>query len=293
MINYYKILGVENYAEIEVVKAAYKDKIRQYHPDLHPDKESEEIAKYLNRAKTELTDPVLKTAYDRKLKLAYLVEIHQLQSRKNNQQLWYERKKNKEEAQKIKEKERYERSLRYMPFSIRLGFSIAFMLTGLQLIYSNYFIMYRGIELLYCIAGFALFVASTVQLSNLLFTHYWVRSMSRVIRFNYEKWIARMLVVVLLSGPLSIFALNEYRKSYQLSNHYDYYLATIDRKASKKGDLVYTYVVDGKRYGKRIKLSEGPFIMLDQRKILIKYSVSDPRIADVVKDQNEIQNLLD
>ena len=35
MVNYYKILGLENYADAELIKRAYKDKIREFHPDIN------------------------------------------------------------------------------------------------------------------------------------------------------------------------------------------------------------------------------------------------------------------
>ena len=85
MINYYKILGLENYASVADVKTAYKKLIKQYHPDVSSDSDAEEMTRYLNHAKEFLGNQASKENYDRQLKLAYLVEINRLkrQSKKS------------------------------------------------------------------------------------------------------------------------------------------------------------------------------------------------------------------
>mgnify|MGYP000332815599 FL=1 len=87
MVNYYKILGVENYASIAEVKLAYKAKIKIVHPDINPDPSAAEITQYLNQAKEHLVHPETKETYDRKLKLAYLLEIQRLHNLKNRKSL--------------------------------------------------------------------------------------------------------------------------------------------------------------------------------------------------------------
>ena len=73
MINYYKILGLENYASVAVVKVAYKKLIKQYHPDVSSYPDAEEMTRYLNLAKDFLGSQESKDNYDRQLKLAYLI----------------------------------------------------------------------------------------------------------------------------------------------------------------------------------------------------------------------------
>ncbi|MFT6745283.1 MAG: DnaJ-class molecular chaperone, partial [Bacteroidia bacterium] len=78
MVNYYKILGLENYASVAEVKHAYKTKIKLFHPDVSTEPDAEEMTRYLNLAKEQLDTEENKTAYDRQLKLAYLIEIKRL-----------------------------------------------------------------------------------------------------------------------------------------------------------------------------------------------------------------------
>ncbi len=294
MVNYYKILGIENYAGIALVKKAYKDKIREFHPDLNPSEDAVEISKYLNQAKEILTNEDKKNLYDHDLKLAYLVEIQRLQNKSEfASPFWQKRRQQREEQEKMREKERYERGLKHFPFYLRLFLLLTIMFTGLQLIYHHYFVMYDGLELLYSLLGFGLFVSSGIILSNQVFTRYWVMSLNRVIPFDYEKWIAWALVCVLISGPASIFGLNEYKRAFQLQNNFEYTIADLDKTAAMKGELVYTYEVEGKKYAKRIKDANSSFIMLEDYKILIKYSKSNPKIVSPVSDRTELKNYKD
>lgn len=47
---YYKILGVSENSTIEEIKKAYKEKVKQYHPDVNHDINSDDIIKQINMA---------------------------------------------------------------------------------------------------------------------------------------------------------------------------------------------------------------------------------------------------
>ena len=68
MLNYYKILGLHDFATLAEVKKAYKQKIRLYHPDVNPSENAVEITQHLNTAKTILCDTIKKLKYDENLK---------------------------------------------------------------------------------------------------------------------------------------------------------------------------------------------------------------------------------
>lgn len=67
MENYYKILHVADFAEIEVVKAAYRAVSKLYHPDINSDVDSSEIVK-INLAYEVIGNPEKKESYDRELR---------------------------------------------------------------------------------------------------------------------------------------------------------------------------------------------------------------------------------
>ncbi len=68
-IDYYKLLGVKSRATLPEIKKAYHCFARQFHPDFHHKKESEEKAnrmfKDISEAYFILSDPKLKKEYDR------------------------------------------------------------------------------------------------------------------------------------------------------------------------------------------------------------------------------------
>lgn len=289
MINYYKILGVENYASTEVVKAAYKEKIREFHPDINPSDDAAEIAKYLNIAKDILTDNQQKEAYDLKLKIAYVAEIQRLKSSKPR---WspiniLERKRKMEERQKLREKDKYLKGLKLFPFKWRISILSILGCAGLVIVHQNYFIQFPGYERIYAILGFALFVASLVILSNQVYTFYWITSLDKEIKFNYERWIARVLVLLMLLGPFSIYAVNEYRKEYYFSTEkeYEYLFAKIRKDLDGRGKTVYEYEVDGETFLKYREKRNGIPIVTKDGHILIKYAVDDPSIAEAVLEK--------
>ncbi len=63
--DYYEVLGVDKSASEADLKKAFRQKAKQYHPDLHPgDKEAEQKFKEVNEAYDVLSDPQKKARYD-------------------------------------------------------------------------------------------------------------------------------------------------------------------------------------------------------------------------------------
>ena len=63
--DYYEILGVTRNADKEELKRAYRRLARKYHPDVNKDPEAEDRFKEINRAYEALSEPELKSRYDR------------------------------------------------------------------------------------------------------------------------------------------------------------------------------------------------------------------------------------
>ncbi len=69
-MNYYELLGIDNNAEQGEIKVAYREKLKEWHPDKNPDRreEAEETTKTLNIAYSVLSDPQKRKHYDRILR---------------------------------------------------------------------------------------------------------------------------------------------------------------------------------------------------------------------------------
>jgi uncharacterized membrane protein YkvA (DUF1232 family) len=69
-INYYDLLGVDPKAEQEEIKLAYREKLKEWHPDRNPGRkeDAEEMTKTLNIARDILSDPEGRRNYDRILR---------------------------------------------------------------------------------------------------------------------------------------------------------------------------------------------------------------------------------
>jgi len=69
-INYYELLGIDPAAGPEQVRQAYLDKIKEWHPDVNPERipQAEEMTKVLNQAYQILGDSEGRKKYDRMLR---------------------------------------------------------------------------------------------------------------------------------------------------------------------------------------------------------------------------------
>jgi molecular chaperone DnaJ len=63
--DYYEVLGVSRTAETVELKAAFRQKAREFHPDVNKSPDAEEKFKEVNEAFAVLSDEEKRAAYDR------------------------------------------------------------------------------------------------------------------------------------------------------------------------------------------------------------------------------------
>jgi len=300
LINYYKILGLENYASITDVKTAYKKLIKQYHPDVSSDPDAEEMTRYLNHAKEFLGDQLSKEDYDRQLKIAYLVEIDRLKrqpkkSKPTKNSYWNsltvdQRKSRLEEARKIKIKEKYEKSLSVFPLGYRLIGIVIFLIWGLQLMYTNYFLDYTAFAYIRAVLGYFIFGSTLAVSASEIYTYLTTKSLHQTIKFNYERLIAISFVLLFTMGIFSISLLNYSRKSYLLKNDYQLTSAKIDFARSSLDRLIITYEIGQVEYTKRVDVIYNDIIKLSGDRVILKYASVNPLICEVVNKSDSVLN---
>lgn len=71
-MNYYELLGIDQEADNDEIKRAYREKLKEWHPDINPDRreQAEEMTKTLNIAYGVLSDAQQKKHYDRILRFS-------------------------------------------------------------------------------------------------------------------------------------------------------------------------------------------------------------------------------
>jgi curved DNA-binding protein CbpA len=287
MVNYYKILDLENYASVEQVKQAYKAKIKVLHPDVNPNKDAEEITQYLNLAKDQLGTPTAKDEYDKNLRLAYINEIYRLQNLQKNRTPFpsisiRERLAQMDEYRKLQIKDKYERGLTKFPFWMRVFGLITVSLWGLQIIYSNYFLYYGSLDRVRIILGFVLFSIAIMLAANEAYTRHVAKSIERPYRYNFETAIAWIFVFGFILGPASVAGLNTWRKSYHLTHHYDYAFARIHYAESNVDGAVLEYHIEGERYIHRVSKEIKEILVLPNSQTIIKYAKVNPLICEAL-----------
>lgn len=68
MLDYYVILSISRQASQDEIRMAYRQKAKEYHPDLHPEiPQYEELFKLVNEAYSVLSDEQLRAVYDFKI----------------------------------------------------------------------------------------------------------------------------------------------------------------------------------------------------------------------------------
>jgi protein TonB len=115
MKDYYKILGVSDTAEVEVIAAAYRALMHKYHPDTNPGPSSAEKAKEINEAYEVLCDAGRRRNYDQQRQTGEggqsqeQERVRQERERERKEQTERQKREQDAQAREQQERERQER----------------------------------------------------------------------------------------------------------------------------------------------------------------------------------------
>jgi len=284
LINFYRILQVDDFSGINDVKRSYRRLAKKYHPDASSDPETSELFNLVNTAYSTLSDPRTKLRHDNELRQALEYDRSRRdldidsEAIKAKQRQWAER-------QRRYETHTYALKDRAFPFKYRIAFALVCALWGLQLIYSHWFVNLETYSTWFLTAGITVFVGSSIFMLSSLFTYYRMRSIVENRPINYESISWSIFLGLFLAGPCLILGLNTIRKSYHLEKYGVVERAEItDVRYSR---VIYTFSPNGdERITKSGILKDGHIFDLNQHWIMIKYSKADPRITRLVKKED-------
>lgn len=280
MINYYKILGVDDFADLQQIKAAYRNKAKLYHPDIATSAEAEDIFKLINQANGILSNPASKVVYDQKLKAAQLYSRINPAIKKRKfpakEDILNWAKKELEE-----EKKEYQESNNFFAYKWRIILSAAAGLLGLGIAFINWFTNELDHDFFYIILGFTLFVFSLLLFTQVVYKKLRMDYLHGNKKFkNYENVAVYGFIISLIAGPAMVVGLSAIKKEVYLrwsSNQ------TIARIISYDFSKV-TYGFTDNHGHKIVKIQQVPSnagISVSQEWIHIKYSTYDPRITEI------------
>lgn len=261
---------------------------KRYHPDVNSSSDAQEIFVVVSKAYQTLIDPQARETHDTQLKNALLWESEGAYTRKmrkmQDDRISEERRKRWAHDAAKREMNEFDRNNARFSYTNRIVLGSVGVMMALTLIFKNYFIDLNSNELPLMVAGFALFVTSAVLILAGIYRKMRIAVLLKRNQRAYEKWSFGIFFLILITGPLLVYSLSSYRKSYHLEHYASLATATIVEVTYD--DLVmYSFEPIGsdELIVKRQTLGEKHIYNLDEGWIIIRYSRADPRIVELVE----------
>jgi curved DNA-binding protein CbpA len=288
LINCYKILEVVNFSDNKTVQGGFRKMAKKYHPDVNLTKEASDIFVVVSKAYQTLIDQEAKHIHDSELKKALLWESEPAFKKQINRQtqrgFTAEKRKKWAYAQAKREIADFDRKNHFFPFKYRIVGGAIFAIFALNIIYQNYFIDLNSNELPLTIFGYGMFVVSCVSVLALVYKKLRVDLLLKRAKFAYDKFSFVLFFSMLLIGPISVLGLNSYRQVYHLEHYPALATARIVEITTDNGVIFSYKPIDRNHiYMKRKSLNERHIYDLDDSWIIVRYSLADPRIVELVE----------
>ncbi len=264
---------------------------KRYHPDVNTSKEASDIFVLIAKAYQTLSDAGARKIHDDQLKQALLWSSEPAFKKQLTQQgrhgLTAEKRKQWAYAQAKKEISDFERKNQFFPFKYRIVAGAFFALYALLIIYKNYFIDLNSNELPFTILGYGMFVVACVSILALVYKKLRVDLLLKRAKFSYDRFSFTLFFALVIIGPVSVFSLNTYRKAYHL-DHYPALATARIVEITYDEDVVFSFKpIDSDHvYMKRKSFNENHIYNIDEAWIIVRYSLADPRIVELVERAN-------
>lgn len=278
-------MGLPDFSGFDTIKQAYRDKAKQYHPDVNPSNEADDIFKLVNEAYQVLSDPQTKNRFDYALK--YSLNYHHRRVVSNvdpaeaKRREFAERIKRAKEIRKQKYLRRFERGDIRFPYRYRMAILILGAVSAFLLSFKHWFVNEAVVgdaaKLGMCLVAF---IFLWMIFCNQLYRYWRYHHLKFGKHPNYEINVVRWMVVVLIVSPLLVNILSQYRKEYELNHFGVEQIADVTRLYAES-EVQYTYTVNGVKYLKTVQIRPGIKMDSDFKWVAIVYSKESPEISDL------------
>lgn len=105
--SYYEVLDVSQDASEEKIEAAYREKVKEYHPDQSNDPNAREKFRQVREAKETLLDPKARQRYDRKRDSTVETGEENEQTQRESSEEWAREQRRQQRQQRQQQQAEY------------------------------------------------------------------------------------------------------------------------------------------------------------------------------------------
>ncbi len=276
--DFYKLMQLEPYADLPMVKKRYRELAKIYHPDKHPNApHAEDYFKVITQGYDLLSDPELKPIYDEALKQYYGLPKHQ-NSPANKWQVAQEKVKKHLALKRSQFIAEYEKDEAILSHKLRLIAVILLSISGLLMCYNHWFINLLNYKILYIVLGGFMFCSGAYWASSM---YYKKQSYNLAIRdLPYQNNAAglRLFLVLFAITPCLFLGLMKLTKYVHLNHFYSF--AEVKKINAFGDELAYYYEVNGELIMRRCESL--PKAAFQERVLQVKFSLINPYISELV-----------
>jgi curved DNA-binding protein CbpA len=279
--DFYRLMEIDLYSDIDVVKKRYRELAMLYHPDKNPNnKHAEEFFKILTQGYTVLSEVDNKVIYDRSLKNYYdrpktasnVPQVNRNEEIRNKIRRHKERKRTDFINEFVKAENDF-------PHKYRFILALFIFLSGILLCYNNWYINLLNFDIFYVVIGVFLFGLGTYKMSENIYRRRSFKKAMKIEDFSQDYGPAKIFVVLFFVTPIVFLLLMHVTKKVHLTYYYE---TTLVEKVVYYGETVtFNYSVNGKAYSRNTDASPGQnYEYLGGMRV--KFSRINPTISELV-----------
>lgn len=285
--NFYTILGLPDYANLNEVRRAFKTLAVRYHPDKNPgDKQAEERFKEISNAYNVLGESDTKYDYDirlsgLKMMLKSNPEKEKEEKRKKMREELLRRRKEEEEADI---RNSFKRLNSGVPLRLRFALNIALVATGIVIFFKHWFYTVDTFSPAILIIAMAFIAVGNVRIQRIQFIRLLYKNLLEQLAFNLHFRITRNFLIGFAGSVLLAIGMAQGMAWFHLKYYSETTEGWIEFREESKNNWQYHYVyeVNGKRYVRYI--SPEKLSTLNSNRIQVQYSTENPIYARILTD---------